>query len=262
MFEFTCNICGFANSLFLWPEQKHRELINCMQCRSTARHRGVVHAVQKALLNDTKTPLAFTDVRKSYYGIGMSDSEVYAQHLDRIFTYTNTLYHAEPHLDVSNSNSCARYKRLDFVISSDVLEHVDPPVSEALRNIRGMLKASGHLILTAPFLEGYETIEHFPHLNQFSIANIGESFVLLNRRRDEHIETFQHLSFHGGPGSVLEMRIFGLGDLLARLSYAGFSNVEVIRANLGAIGYVWDEIAENPLSGGRRFLSYVILCRA
>jgi DNA-directed RNA polymerase subunit RPC12/RpoP len=258
MISFKCNLCGRENAL---PRHlKHRELLNCSNCGSSARVRGVIYALQREILRDTQTSLRDVSPRKHLRGIGMSDWTGYACDLERIFDYTNTFYHQEPRLDVTSNESVTKYENLDFVISSDVLEHVAAPVSRALLNIRGMLNESGLFILTAPYLEGYETIEHFPHLYDFKITQCNESYRLENKRADGYIETFDSLIFHGGPGSVLEMRIFGEGDLFNLLKYAGFS-CEVLEPSMEGLGYLWDDCVENQLHRNRRNKSYVLLCR-
>jgi SAM-dependent methyltransferase len=259
MIEFSCNICGTANAV---PAgEKHRELLHCAHCRSCARFRGVVKALFAVTAGmNGEAPLVAHAPMKHIRGIGMSDADAYANELARMFDYTNTYYHTTPLLDVTNRESSAQFSNLDFVISSDVLEHVHAPVSEALRNMLAMLRPGGHLILTVPYLEGYETIEHFPHLHNYEIVKVGGDYVLANERRDGSIEVHRNLCFHGGPGSVLEMRIFGEGDLISMLRYAGFDNVRTLIPDDSAIGYCWDDVADGS-GGDRRNKSHVLICR-
>lgn len=256
--SFRCNLCGQDNSVS--SQSKHRELLNCTQCGSSARARGVVYALQRYILQDTRTPLREAAPRKHLRGVGMSDWTGYGDELERIFDYANTFYHREPRLDVTDVVSARKYQNLNFVISSDVLEHVVAPVSEALRNIRRMLCNDGVLILTAPYVEGYESIEHFPHLHDFKIVSVDGGYVLENRTANGIKESFEHLIFHGGPGSTLEMRMFGEGDLLNMLKFAGFKS-EILEPRNESIGYLWDDCVENLLYGGRRTKGYVLLCR-
>lgn len=256
--SFRCNLCGHDNSAP--PQTKHRELLNCVRCGSSARARGVVYAVQRYILGDVQTPLREASPRKHLRGVGMSDWIGYAADLERIFDYTNTFFHQEPMLDVTGAASTQKYQGLNFIISSDVLEHVVAPVSQALKNIRGMMRDDGLFILTAPYVEGYETIEHFPHLHDFKIVSDDGAYVLVNRTANGCEERFGNLIFHGGPGSTLEMRMFGEGDLLNMLKYAGFS-CEILEPRIESIGYVWDDCVENLLYGARRTKAYVLLCR-
>jgi SAM-dependent methyltransferase len=259
MINFTCNICGAQNAV---PQRlKHRELLNCSSCGSNARFRGIIYCLQNEFYGRPVIPLNKRPQLKDVHGIGMSDSEVYARILKDLFTYENTFYHQEPLLDVKRSEQAARYTNLDFVISSDVLEHVEAPISQALRNIHSMLKTSGILILSVPYVEGYETIEHFPHLNKYKICNVGDKYVLINQRLDGDIEEFRNLVFHGGPGAVLEHRVFGEGDLLSLIRHAGFGSVDIVEPNVDNIGFLWDPVVESPLWKGRRGKSYILVCR-
>ena len=70
----------------------------------------------------------------------------------------------------------------------------------------------------------------------------------------------ENLSFHGGPGSVLEMRIFGEGNLFDLLNAAGFDSVKALPPCDEPIGYVWQDNVEHVLAGSRRGKSYVLVC--
>lgn len=257
MINFKCNICGTDNSLD--PSKLHREALNCTNCGSCARFRGVVKAVQKFAFNDSEHPLQQEPARDEMKALGMSDWSGYANELARICGFINTYYHMDPFLDVTSEESSSIYRDLDFVISSEVLEHVKAPVSSAFANIYAMLKPGGYLFLTVPYLSGYETIEHFPHLDVFKIVKTGEKYSMVNTRPDGHVEHHDNLSFHGGPGSVLEMRVFGEGDLFSMLYHTGFEvhDLEFDKS----IGYFWHELVETPLWRGRPAKAHVLACR-
>jgi SAM-dependent methyltransferase len=270
MVRFKCNICGAANSIGD-PLMKHRELLNCVNCGSSARFRGVVYAVQTEVLGGPQGAVFQTmGERKDISGIGLSDSDIYGYELARVFSYTNTFYHMEPTLDIMSKESVANYYPVDFVICSDVLEHVPPPAITAFQNLRRLVRKDGVLILTVPYLEGYESIEHYPHLYKWKTVEVGDGiYAVVNLRRGEpgrpdrvpHIECFSRPEYHGGPGETLEMRLFGEGDLRARLAYAGFLSVESIEPNISEIGYLWDYHVERPDFHGRRAKSCVMVCR-
>jgi hypothetical protein len=254
---FLCNICGSSESL---PHEKlHRELLHCTACGSSPRFRGVVRAFQQCVLGDVVTPLVKALPRQDLVGLGMSDWEGYGRELGRICQYTNTFYHDKPFLDIASRASSEKYTNLDFVICSEVLEHVVPPVSTALENIWGMLKPGGYLILSVPSLEGYETIEHYPHIHEFSIDAEDGASIVLNKRPDGLVERIPGPIFHGGPGSVLEMRVFGEACLSAMLRYVGFhaTRLEFVKP----IGYFWEYHCENPLWRGRTQRSHILYCR-
>jgi hypothetical protein len=50
---------------------------------------------------------------------------------------------------------------------------------------------------------------------------------LVNRTKSGIVQTFDNLTFHGGPGQVLEMRLFSRNDLLQSFKHAGFEEVEI-----------------------------------
>lgn len=257
--QFTCNICGERSSLPVI--QKHRELLHCAKCGSCSRFRGIIKALSDCVV-DLKSPgpLVIWPEFKHIRGLGMSDSDAYAVELARVFDYTNTFYHCSPYFDVTNGESVRKYVDLDFIISSDVFEHIRFPVSKAFENIFSMLKPGGFLILSVPYLDGYETVEHFPHLHDYKMVEVGGEYVLVNRRRNGSVEVHRDLIFHGGPGSVLEMRVFGEGDLFALLHNAGFDGVVAHAPNDAESGYLWDDVPD-ALYEGRLNKSYVLTCR-
>lgn len=254
--SFLCNICGTENSL-LAP--LHRELIACGGCRSNARFRGIISALA-ANIGERK-PLKDWEERKHIKILGMSDSESYANILSEKFDYINTYFHQSPHLDIGDLNSAARYSNIDYIISSDVLEHVMHPVQSAFDHMYTMLKEDGVLIISVPTLEGYETIEHYGAMKSYRVFQIEEHFIVAGI--DMNGICFTHLQprFHGGPGEVLELRIFGVGDLKSRLASAGFTNLVEHIPNQPKIGYVWDDQIEIGVHPSRRSLGHIITAR-
>ena len=104
-------------------------------------------------------------VLKGIRGIGMSDPPELAQRLAEKFEYTNTFYHQEPRLDIADPSPehlLQHTGRYDFILSSEVLEHVSPPVERAFVNLNRMLKPDGLLLLTVPYRIDGRTAEHFP----------------------------------------------------------------------------------------------------
>ena len=98
-------------------------------------------------------PMALPDFpeNKAIAGIGLSDAEAYAKPLAHKFDYENTFYHTDPRLDIADIDD-SHVGRYDFVVASDVFEHVAPPVSRAFVNARRMLKPGGKFIFTVPFI--------------------------------------------------------------------------------------------------------------
>ena len=85
-----------------------------------------------------------------------------------------------------------------------------------------MLKPGGLFILTVPYTNNKDTIEHFPELYDFAVVEEHEAFVLRNRTREGVIQEFRNLVFHGGPGTTLEMRVFSENSIVQHLGDAVF----------------------------------------
>ena len=223
--EFVCNVCGAPGSIA--RASLDREGRSCMHCGSSVRWRSVVHALSTELFGES-VHLPDFPVRKELVGLGMTDWPGYADTLAARFSYTNTFYDQEPKFDIMAEEVDPRWAgKCDFVISSDVLEHVAPPVSIGFVNMRRLLKPDGVLVLTVPYNACEETREHYPDLFDYRIVEEGGEHVLINRTRDGVEQRFGNLVFHGGPGAVLEMRQFGEGALLKELEKAGFDRIRV-----------------------------------
>jgi SAM-dependent methyltransferase len=162
---------------------------------------------------------------------------LFSKRFAKCFDYQNTCYHREPHLDimVPAADPDAVY---DFVIASEVFEHVPPPVETAFDNLARLLKPTGIAIFSSPWESNGNSVEHFPHLHDWQLVALRSGYVLLNRTIDGRLETFEDLVFHGGPGSTLEMRVFSKDGLLANCDAAGFE-VEFAEDN-AAFGVVWE----------------------
>jgi len=221
---FQCNICG---KTCIMPMGKlGRETISCMNCGSTVRMRAVIHALSTVLFSESLTLQNFP-VQAHVRVYGLSDWDGYAIPLAHKLAYTNTFYHQEPRLDITFAAPTLA-GTLDILISSDVFEHVAPPISIAFENSFRLLKPGGTLILTVPYNFESETKEHFPDLFQYEIRKDGGKPVLHNITRDDREQSFENLNFHGGAGETLEMRRFSWEGLKGELINAGFKRIEVL----------------------------------
>ena len=126
----------------------------------------------------------------------------------------------------------------DFVISSEVFEHVVPPVQTAFDNLARLLKPGGLVVFSTPWETEGPNREHFPDLHDFEVVKLRSGYVLVNRTRDGYLQTFDDLKFHEGAGSTLEMRMFSHDGLLANCRAAGFSEVHVAE-DYPEYGIVW-----------------------
>ena len=243
--SFVCNICESRCTLPMAMLQ--RETGSCTRCGSTVRARSMVHHLSTALFGASLPIRRFPRRARHLTGLGMTDADVYAKPLATRLRYRNTFLHTAPALDIRNLDE-RLVGTCDFVLSSDVLEHVDPPVVDAFVNLRRLLKPGGVLVLTVPFAMEGETQEHFPDLFDYRVEPDGEDYVLVNRTRDGTVQRFSNLVFHGGPGNTLEMRLFSKPGLERLLAAAGFVDVTFHDDSFLAHGIHWGKPWSVPIT--------------
>ena len=241
--RFRCNICSAR--CIASADALQREIATCTRCRSTVRTRTMVHLLTAELFGRS---MAIRDlpVRRDIVGIGLSDSGNYADRLPERLAYTNTFFHMEPRLDIAAAPE-ELTARFDFIIASDVFEHVAPPVSRAFANARRLLKPHGILIFSVPYALDGETREHYPDLHDYRLVEKDGVWRLENRTSDGRRQVFSELVFHGGPGSTLEMRLFSRNGLIDEFVKAGFAGVRIADESQPDYGIVWPEPWSVPM---------------
>ena len=246
---FRCNICDHTNRSEL--ERLTREEPSCTKCGSTVRMRSIIQVLTTELFGSSLSISEIAPPRPDIVGIGMSCWDGYALPLAHRIGYTNTYYHQEPLLDITNINSSME-NTLDFVISTDVYEHVAPPVSLAFTNTQRLLKPDGVFVFSVPFShpggEAHQTEEHFPNLFKYEIIDVEGKFTLKNTTRTGEVEHFDKLIFHGGPGTTLEMRVFSEWSLVDELEKAGFQDVTIYSGSDLPHGIYWKNKWSVPVS--------------
>ena len=242
---FTCNLCGNRNRSPL-SVVKGRETKSCYHCGSTLRFRSIIHVLSTELLGES-TILKDFPINKDIRGIGLTGSELYSHSLERIFNYQNTYYHKEPKLDITDIREYNRDSN-DFIIASDVFEHVRPPVSIPFKNLFELLKPNGICVLSVPLGEGKETIEHFPELYNFQIIKQGKKTILHNKSKEGRDQYFENLRFHGGDGSTLEMRIFSKKFLIEAAQASSFKDYKIYNDNVSKYGIYWEAYSSFPIT--------------
>lgn len=241
LLRFTCNLCG--TPVQATPEALGREVPSCPGCGSTVRFRSLIALLGRALGRDG-LPLTAWPVDKRIAGLGLSDWPGYAARLARVCDYVNTQYHAEPRLDI-RAPPAEWSERFDFLLSSDVFEHVLPPVETAFSGSYRLLKPGGVLVLTVPCIPAARTREHYPDATGYRIDPEGR--VLLRRASGEEYPARDPV-FHGGPGATLEMRLFGELDLKAGLEAAGFEAVRFHPEAIPDAGVLHTDLFSLPLT--------------
>jgi hypothetical protein len=246
--DFQCNICGQQNHGAPLEHVENRECQSCVHCRSSLRMRSVMQTLAMELFGKSLVLPEFP-LDKTISGLGMSDWEGYARTLARKLNYTNTFYHTEPRLDITNVPEDALGKHR-FLISSDVFEHIPiQGLDSAFRNSRRLLREDGVFIFTVPFVKTGDTQEHFPRLNEFRIIETKGKRFLYNKTIDGEEEIFDDLIFHGGEGMTLEMRTFSEPDLRRRLAAAGFASIHVCTEHIPEFGILWPTDWHVPIVG-------------
>ena len=278
--RFHCNVCGHRNKVKL--SRLGRETPTCMGCQSTVRLRSIVHLLSTELFGENLNLCDFPE-SKGISGIGLSDWRGYSSQLAKTFSYVNTYYRkkgrgisdrlrealayarheclrGEVQFDITSPTSPAP---TDFLIASEVFEHVPPPVGEAFRGAFAALNPGGLLVFTAPFDVHLErTIEHFPELHDWKVVKqrtpLGRRrksqprrHDLINITADGCEQTFRDVRLHGGASVTLEMRIFSLNDIMSHLTAAGFADVVVRDEDCLGSGIVWSSPNSTPVVARR-----------
>lgn len=244
--RFRCNICGSASRAA--KDRLGREQPSC-RCGSTVRLRALVHVLSVRLFGNSLA-LQHFPLRPEIIGIDMSGADAYAGKLALKLGYTNTYIHKPPYLDITNPEA-DWLGRCDFVISSDVFEHVAPPVSRAFVNAMRILKPGGVFVLTVPYVKEGKTLEHFPELHDYRLERRGGQHILVNTTIGGARQEFSNLVFHGGPGDTLEMRVFSEAGVLEELRRAGFEDIRIHSETNEAFGIAWEESWSLPISARR-----------
>jgi SAM-dependent methyltransferase len=239
-------ICNITGNLFTLDEsEKHRE--GGMVFGYNIRFRALCYVLSQMLFGELII-LTEMDENKGIKGIGMSDS-TWANIFESKFDYLNTYYHKQPYLDIYNDDHILKYNNLDFIISSEVFEHIDPypDIQKAFNNLYNMLKSGGFIVFSVPYNKNKKHIEHFPSLYDYKIVKINEKYILYNRTNKGKVEYFDNLCFHGGPGNVLEMRVFSKRSITNYLEKAGFVDIIFynITDDMKKYGIFWEN--ENSL---------------
>jgi SAM-dependent methyltransferase len=237
--SFICNVCGVENNAAEFAS----EPASCA-CGSNVRVRALIHLLSLEIFGQS-FPLVEFPKLKAIRALGMTDKQGYARILAEKFDYTNTYYDREPRFDFTESHP-GLDGSYDFILSADVLEHVAPPVGRVMEEICRLLKPHGFLVATVPCPPGGEMREHFPELHEYRVAPLGDSSVLINRRRDGVLEIREDLTFHGPSGDTLEMRRFGIAELKAAALAAGFREVRFWDDNVPELGILFDADVSQP----------------
>lgn len=94
-------------------------------------------------------------------------------------------------------------------------------------------------------------IEHYPSLYDYKILKRDNNeYYLYNKTIDGKEETYENLCFHGGPGNVLEMRIYSRESITKYLELAGFTEIIFynITDEMNKYGIFWSKNNDDEMS--------------
>ena len=187
----------------------------------------------------------------------MTDSDSYAQFLQGRFDYRNTFYDREPRLDIS-APAAVEEASLDFLTSSEVFEHVRPPLEESLKNVFRLLRPHGVLIFTMPWGpdSGPPSSEHFPALDDYGLAQLRSGPVLVNRTESGELQIFDNLIFHMGFTPALEMRRITAAELKRVFAAAGFMDLRFYTEDYAPFGIRQTETWSLPVAARKHPLRF------
>jgi SAM-dependent methyltransferase len=241
MVSFLCNICGRNNTI----EVLEQETSSCAGCGSNVRLRSLVYLLSRELFGEGFILPDFPRL-PGIKGLGLSDQASYAVPLAEKFDYTNTYYDRQPRLDITEAHP-DRYGTYDFILSSDVFEHIEAPIERAFDEAYKLLKPHGVLCLSVPFSLDEDTVERFPELHEYSIVDLKGAPVLINRSKSGELEIRDDLIFHGGVGATLEMRLFSQQGLRKRICEAGFQDPVFLTEAVSPFGIAFEGSWSLPL---------------
>jgi hypothetical protein len=192
-----CNNCKMP-TIFIVRGDNLRENLSCLWCRSFNRQRQIRYVFDRVFKSyskpftetviwNTENSRALHEKLKKLPFRDYISSEFLGQGIS-----SGTMIDGVRHEDVCNSSFPSDY--FDFVLSSDVLEHVPEP-QKALSEIYRVLKPGGKHIFTVPF------IEDMPQSEVRAIVNSQGA-----------IEYLKDALYHGDPlreDGILVYTIFG-----------------------------------------------------
>jgi SAM-dependent methyltransferase len=252
-----CNITG--KEYIIEDINKHKGRERGFIYHYTNRNRACAYVLSKMLFNEV---IILRDIpeNKNIKGIGMSET-CWISELEEKLSFINTYYDKEPFLDMYNENHIKNYCNLDFIISTDVFEHISPypNLQIAFDNLYKMLKPNGFIVFSVPYQKNFH-VEWFPNLCNYRIVKSDYKYALkkhylINTRIDGVKEVYKNnVVFHNntdGKATSLEMRVFSKKSIEEYLKNSGFTELMFyeITEDMNKYGIYWDseEVCEGHI---------------
>lgn len=209
----TCLFCGAVGLL----AAASRESICCPSCNVSWRADACLVSVLEGLGYSNFDLIPRPDLSRQ--GIGISDDWRVARVLSSIFSYTNTFVHRFPQLDITEPPAILHNSQ-EFIVCSDVLEHVYGRVERAIEGLYGMLKPGGFLVVSVPTF-GAAHQEFYPDALRIEVEGGTVKWSDVNGRNHVNVDP----EFHRGAGLTLVTRQFTDESLRESLGLFGFEKV-------------------------------------
>lgn len=222
--KWRCILCGTIQKSI--PIEPVRESCLCVACGSSWRARAVTFGLILGLGLPQK-PVVEWDSDWSICGVGFDDDPSIFSMLPTKVIYVNTHLEKYPRLDLRHIPDSTR-ESMRFLICSDVLEHVEPPVEDGFTGLYSLLQPGGLAVVSVPVHGAGPTNEFYPDLVHFEV--LPDASV---RWRDSHGQERidKDPEYHGGTGLVLSFRTFGVEEFKSRLINVGFKSVQELPSN-------------------------------
>ena len=235
-----CNNC-MKPSVFVIKADNLREDVFCIMCRSFNRQRQLRYILDQEVKSYTRAinEITIWNTENSHSLHKRLSTKFSGKYVSSEFFKNNlssgSYVNGVRHEDICQSSFSSSY--FDFVLSSDVLEHVANPL-RAFNELNRVLKIGGKHVFTVPFME-----------------NTPCSDIRAKLRDEGTIEYLKEPMFHGDPmreNGILVYTIFG-EDLRDICQDSGF-NLQVKKFSkpfYGIIGKGIVFVAEKQRSPGK-----------
>ncbi|WP_077591576.1 class I SAM-dependent methyltransferase [Polaromonas sp. A23] len=214
-----CNICG-GLTIFNVKHPNFREHANCVRCKSVNRQRQIAAALLSCVEGDGTMTRLTSSLYSLPAGLVIWNAETTRALHTRLKQHPGIHYIASDFVDarhasgervgevlhVDMQHTHFEDNSIDFILSSDVLEHV-PFFEVALKETYRVLKPGGCHIFTAPFY-------HHRFTNEIRAAQTDDGSIIYNRRAWYHDDPLR-------PEGVLTYTVFA-PELLCQLERTGF----------------------------------------
>lgn len=217
--QWTCIVCGERHAAV--PDDVRREGAFCSGCTSTLRNRATVLALMYGLAHEPR-PISDLPEDWSRRGVGCSDHFATASRLPTRLSYTNTYHQRFPKIDILDPPEDLLRDGVEFVICSNVMEHVEPPHAYGYAGLYAMLRPGGFAVVSLPVFDQPATVEHYPGMTSYELLD-GPVVRWVDAHGDQHIDADPEM--HEGEGLVLAFRRFAPADEQNALYAAGFTSV-------------------------------------